>query len=193
MLIRFLQALLIALTCCVPVHAQSLRLVMPTGNAALLYGEAPEFYMYTDRNFEGVRSTPWQGGQYGFVRNQERSRDGTVVFNRFHEGLDIQPLERDARGEPLDDVRSVDEGRVVYVNRNERASAYGRYVVVEHWWQGAPYYTLYAHLSDVSARTGAEVGRGERVGRIGYTGTRNRPAAGTPAFRGQSVPERPVR
>ncbi len=144
---------------------------MPTDNTALLQGNGPDFYMYTDRTFEGVRSAPWQGGQYGFVRNQERARNGSVVFTRFHEGLDIQPTERDGRGEPLDEVRSVDQGRVVYVNRSERASSYGRYVVVEHWWQGAPYYTLYGHLSDVTARTGAEVGRGERIGRIGYTGT----------------------
>lgn len=144
---------------------------MPTDNSALLHGNGPDFYMYTDRTFEGVRSAPWQGGQYGFVRNQERARDGSVVFTRFHEGLDIQPTERDGRGEPLDDVRSVDQGRVVYVNHNERSSSYGRYVVVEHWWQGAPYYTLYGHLSDVAARTGREVARGERIGRIGYTGT----------------------
>jgi murein DD-endopeptidase MepM/ murein hydrolase activator NlpD len=150
-------------------QAQPLRLVLPTDNRALLDGDGPGFYMFTDRNFEGVRSTPWQGGQYGFVRNQERVGP-SVVFTRFHEGLDIQPTRRDARGEPLDDVRSIDEGRVAYVSQNAGASSYGRYVVIEHWWQGAPYYSLYAHLARADVRAGQEVGRGETIGRLGYTG-----------------------
>lgn len=149
--------------------AQPLRLVLPTDNDAILSGDGPGFYMFTDRTFEGVRSTPWQGGQYGFVRNQERV-GRSVVFTRFHEGLDIQPTRRDARGEPLDEVRSIDAGRVAYVNQGAGASSYGRYVVVEHWWQGAPYYSLYAHLGRADVRAGDEVARGETIGRMGYTG-----------------------
>ena len=43
-----------------------------------LRGDDPDFYMYTDRTFEGVRSRPWQGGQYGFVRNEVRTPAGVV-------------------------------------------------------------------------------------------------------------------
>lgn len=150
--------------------AQPLDLRLPTDNEALLQGELPQFYMYTDRNFEGVRSRPWQGGQYGFVRNESRTPAG-IVFTRFHEGVDIQPVERDARGEPLDEVYAVDEGRVVYVSTDPRASAYGIYVVVEHDWQGSPYYTLYAHLMRANVRQGQRLARGARIGRLGYTGT----------------------
>ncbi len=158
-----------ALFCAPAGTAQPVRPVLPTDNDALLRGDDPDFYMYTDRNFEGVRSRPWQGGQYGFVRNELRTPAG-VVFTRFHEGMDIRPVHRDARGEPLDDVRAADAGRVMYVNTNARASAYGLYVVVEHVWQGSPYYTLYGHLSRVYVREGQQVARGERLARLGYTG-----------------------
>ncbi len=150
--------------------AQPVSLVFPTDNDALLRGGGPEFYMYTNRTFEGVRSKPWQGGQYGFVRNEERTPAG-IVFTRFHEGVDIRPLYRDARGEPLDEVRAADGGRVVYVNHNPRQSAYGIYVVVEHLWQDSPYYTLYGHLAHAVVREGQSVARGGKLGRLGYTGT----------------------
>ena len=40
----------------------------PTDNRALLQGRPRDFYMYVNRDFEGARSQPWQGGQFGFVR-----------------------------------------------------------------------------------------------------------------------------
>lgn len=150
-------------------EAQPLRLILPTSNAAMLEDDGPSFYMYTDRFFEGVRSRPWQGGQYGFVRNPERTEDG-LIFTRFHEGVDIRPLYRDRNDEPLDTVRTIDDGTVVYVNTGANASSYGRYVVVEHWWSGAPFYSLYAHLGAVNVRTGQKVRQGDRLGQIGYTG-----------------------
>jgi len=150
--------------------AQPMEVILPTSNDALFYGDGAGFYMYTDRNFDGEASNPWEGGQYGFHRNLVRTPVG-IVGTRFHEGMDIRPRFRDFDGEPLDSIVSVDDGRVVYVNRSASASAYGRYVVVEYDWQGSPYYGLYAHLSDVDAYPGTYVRRGERLGRIGYTGT----------------------
>lgn len=152
-----------------PVQSEPLDLVLPTSNDALLQGDGPAFYQYTDRYFEGVRSYPWQGGQYGFVRNPKHTQEG-IVYTRFHEGLDIKPLYRDHRGEPLDTVRAIDDGYVVYVNNVEHYSSYGKYVVVEHWWSGSPFYSLYAHLGDVDVRTGERVFQSDRLGRIGYTG-----------------------
>jgi hypothetical protein len=67
-------------------------------------------------------------------------------------------------------VRAIDEGTVVYVNAIEKRSNYGKYVVVEHWWDGSPYYTLSAHLNDVYVREGQTVKQGDRIGLLGYTG-----------------------
>lgn len=150
-------------------EGDELHLILPTSNEALYHGEGDAFYQYTDRNFQGVRSRPWQGGQYGFVRDQERTPAG-VVFTRFHEGVDIKPVYRDRAEEPLDTVRAIGDGEVVYVNRVERRSSYGKYVVVEHWWSGSPFYSLYAHLGRVEVEAGQRVDQGHRLGRMGYTG-----------------------
>lgn len=161
--------LVLSLIFVLPSRAQPLDLILPTSNDALFYDDGPTFFQYTDRYFRGVRSRPWQGGQYGFVRNQVETESG-VVYTRFHEGIDIKPLYRDRRGEPLDTVRAIDDGIVVYANRNPRASTYGMYVVVEHIWSGSPFYSLYAHLGDVHVYQGQRVLQGQRLGRIGYTG-----------------------
>src|SRR5690554_5389210 len=150
------------------VSAQPLDLILPTSNRALLEDDGPAFYQFTDRYFKGKRSHPWEGGQYGFVRNQVETQEG-VVFTRFHEGVDIKPLYRDRRGEPLDTVRAIDDGYVVYANDNEHHSSYGKYIVVEHWWDGSPYYSLYAHLNEVDVERGDRVFQGDRLGRLGYT------------------------
>ena len=149
--------------------AQTLDLILPTGNDALFSGDGPAFYQYTDRRTKRGVSRPWQGGQYGFVRNVRQTPYG-AVYSRFHEGVDIKPLHRDRASEPLDTVRAVDDGEVVYVNAVEKQSNYGKYVVVEHWWGGAPFYSLYAHLADVHVRAGQMVQQGDRLGRLGYTG-----------------------
>lgn len=144
--------------------------VFPSDNEALLE-EAPErFYMGLERNFGRYRAFTWEGGTYGYVRNARQTPAGWR-YTRYHEGVDIAPTRRDERGEPLDLVRSVDEGRVVYVNSNPRGSDYGRYIVVEHWWTGSPYYTLYAHLAETTVREGQQLQRGAPIGVMGYSGT----------------------
>src|SRR6266513_5565699 len=80
-----------------------LDLVLPTDNDALFSGDGPVFYQYIERDYQGVKSTPWEGGQYGFVRNPVRTTEG-IVYTRFHEGIDIKCLQHDSRGEPLDEV-----------------------------------------------------------------------------------------
>ena len=147
-----------------------LSLVLPTDNAALLRGDGAEFYQVIERNLHGVISHPWQGGQYGFVRDP-RELGGGTVYTRFHEGMDIRPLRRDARGEPLDEVRAIAAGKVVYTNQHAGASNYGRYVVVEHRWGGCPYYSLYAHLSTIAVEAGQRVRPGEKLALMGHTGS----------------------
>jgi murein DD-endopeptidase MepM/ murein hydrolase activator NlpD len=122
--------------------------------------------MYTYRKFEGVDSRPWSSGRYGFVRTQRRTDSG-IIFTQFHEGIDIRPVKRDRNNEPLDDVRAILPGKVVYVNDTAGASSYGKYVVVQH--EGS-FFSLYAHLMTTSAKTGEEVKTGEVLGRLGYTG-----------------------
>ncbi len=149
--------------------AQAFAPSLPTDNDALLRGKPERFYMYVDRNFEGCKSTPWQGGTYGFQRGPERI-GGQVALTKFHEGIDISPVRRDARGEPLDDVRAIESGRVVHVSNLSNDSNYGKYVVVEHMVESAPVYTIYSHLASIDVSPGQAVPQGARLGRLGYTG-----------------------
>ena len=144
-------------------------LVLPTENDAIFSNDPSRFYMYTDRSFEGVSSKPWQGGTYGFSRNQKRTGIG-VVYTRLHEGVDIRPVNRDQAGEPLDGVRSIANGTVVYVNSSSSGSNYGRYIVVHHDWGNGPFFSLYAHLSSATAIVGQRVRGGETIAKMGYTG-----------------------
>ena len=144
-------------------------LALPTDNDAIFHGGGPDFYQYVERDYRGEKSTPWEGGQYGFVRDPEQTRAG-VVYTRFHEGIDIRCLHRDERGEPLDEVRAIAEGKVVYTNSVAGYSNYGKYIVIEHRWGGSPYFSLYGHLSKIDVRTGDAVHRGQQIAVMGYTG-----------------------
>lgn len=150
-------------------YGNPLGLVLPTANDAIFSGDPSRFYMYTDRNFEGVRSQPWQGGTYGFSRNQKRTAAG-IVFTRLHEGIDIRPVKRDNSGNPLDDIFSIANGTVVYVNDSSTASNYGKYMVVHHDWGYGPFFSLYAHLSSSTATRGQQVRAGQPIAKMGYTG-----------------------
>jgi murein DD-endopeptidase MepM/ murein hydrolase activator NlpD len=150
-------------------HAQPLNLALPTDNDTLFSGDGPAFYQYIERNFKGVKSTPWEGGQYGFVRDPTDTSGG-VVYARFHEGIDIRPLRRDAHGEPLDEVRAIAAGKVVHVNLVPGYSNYGKYIVIEHRWDDSNYYSLYGHLSSIAVQPGDTVTRGQPIAVMGYTG-----------------------
>ncbi|MDX1418416.1 MAG: M23 family metallopeptidase [Rubricoccaceae bacterium] len=147
----------------------ALPLAFPTDNVGLLTGDLPGFYMEVDRDtVSGLRGAGWEAGQYGFVRGPVGA-GADRRFVKLHEGVDIRPLRRDPAGEPLDSVYAARAGTVAYVNESP-GSAFGRYVVLEHDWDGTPVYTLYAHLDDVFVEEGARVGRRQPLGRLGYTG-----------------------
>jgi murein DD-endopeptidase MepM/ murein hydrolase activator NlpD len=116
-----------------------------------------------------VKSTPWEGGQYGFVRDPMQTAIG-IVYTRFHEGIDIRCLHRNESGEPLDEVRAIANGRVVHTSLVAGYSNYGKYIVIEHRWGGSPYYSLYGHLSTIDVQTGQTVQRGQQIAVMGYTG-----------------------
>ena len=144
-------------------------LALPTDNDAIFHDGGPDFYQYIERDYHGEKSTPWEGGQYGFVRDPEQTRAG-IVYTRFHEGIDIRSVHRDERGEPLDEVRAIADGKVVYINSVPGYSNYGKYIVIEHRWDGSPYFSLYGHLSKIDIRKGNAVKRGEHIAVMGYTG-----------------------
>jgi murein DD-endopeptidase MepM/ murein hydrolase activator NlpD len=146
-----------------------LDLVLSTDNEALFSVGGPAFYQYIDREYKKERSYPWEGGQYGFVRDPVETSQG-LVYTRFHEGIDIRCLHRDPRGEPLDEVRAIADGKVVHANLVAGYSNYGKYIVIEHIWGGCSYFSLYGHLSEIAVGIGQEVHRGERIATMGYTG-----------------------
>src|SRR5205085_4677615 len=150
-------------------ETEPLNLVRPTENDALFRGGGAEFYQYIERDYKGEKSTPWEGGQYGFVRNPVETAAG-IVYTRFHEGIDIRPLHRDASGEPLDTVHAIAAGVVVHTNLVPGYSNYGKYVVLEHRWDGCNYYSLYGHLSAITVRVGQRVPQREQLGVMGHTG-----------------------
>lgn len=153
----------------VTAQARPMGLVLPTDNDAIFSDDPSQFYMYTYRTFEGVSSRPWSGGRYGLTRNQQRTEAG-VIFTKFHEGIDIRPVRRDANDEPLDDVYAIADGKVVYVSATASRSNYGIYVVIGHDWGEGLVYSLYAHLKTPYAQAGQTVKAGESIGRLGYTG-----------------------
>jgi hypothetical protein len=154
-----------------PAGAEPLAFQLPTENDNLLRGRPEKYYMYVDRTFEGERSTPWEGGAYGLVRNPVRV-GGEVQYLRFHEGIDIAPVKRDKAGNPLDLVMSVADGTVVHVSDNPGRSNYGRYLVVAHPVdsRGNVVHSLYAHLAEATVEPGDRVRSGSVLGRMGYTG-----------------------
>jgi murein DD-endopeptidase MepM/ murein hydrolase activator NlpD len=162
-----LRALLIAFVA--STAAQAALIDFPTDNRALLDGRSEDFFMYVERDFEGEKTQPWEGGAFGFVRGPIRTGQG-VVMATLHEGVDIRPVRRDPAGNPLDDIRAVANGVVVHVSARAGASNYGRYVVLEHRLGGSPIYTLYAHLATISVTPGQTVKQGETIARMGYTG-----------------------
>ena len=151
----------LALLGLIPVVAWPLDLCLPTGNNALLEGRDAEFFQPT------VEGTV-ESGMFGCVRSHG---------HRLHEGIDIKCLERDRHGEPLDAVHAVAAGAVAFINSKPGLSNYGRYVVLEHHWDGVLVHTLYAHLSAVATGlvVGQPVGKAQVIGTLGHsTNTRER-------------------
>ncbi len=152
-----------------PPAAEPVDLRLPTENQNLLNGRPEKFYMYVDRNFEGVATKPWEGGSFGFVRTPVKV-NGKVILRQFHEGIDIAPVKRDKAGNPLDLVSSIADGTVVHTSPIAGRSNYGKYVVVAHDWDNSRVFSLYAHLADISCKPGDPVKAGGLLGRMGYTG-----------------------
>lgn len=150
-------------------HAAPYEVRLPTANDFLFKNQPEKFYMHVDRTFEGQVTKAWEGGCFGFVRNPVRI-NGEVVMVKFHEGIDIAPMERDKAGNPLDVVSSIADGTVVHISPIAGRSNYGKYVVVEHRWDETPIYSIYAHLSEITVKIGDPVKIGGKLGQMGFTG-----------------------
>ncbi|MBK1833842.1 M23 family metallopeptidase [Roseibacillus ishigakijimensis] len=160
-----IRSLLLALFCGGgALFAQLPQFRLPTANDALFRGEIADFYMPTNLTLR-----PPESGAWGFVRNYREFSEGKV-YTRFHEGLDIRPVARNARGIPTDPVHPIADGVVVYVNPVSSRSNYGQYVVVQHDWGMGPFYSLYAHLASTSVEEGQSVSPGSELGILGSTG-----------------------
>ena len=90
---------------------------------------------------------------------------------RFHEGIDIKPVARDRRGEPMDQIFAAMAGVVRYVNHQPNDGDYGRYIVIEHPDVTPSVYTLYAHLASVlpGIAAGVHVERGQAIAIMGHS------------------------
>jgi hypothetical protein len=67
-------------------------------------------------------------------------------------------------------VRAIAAGTVVHTNLTAGHSNYGKYVVVEHRWDGCNYYSLYGHLSSIQVHVGQRVQQRDQLGVLGHTG-----------------------
>ena len=137
-------------------HAARLEFVWPTPDPAFMAGRSSRTFLQ-----QAGSGDPASGG-YGAVRSGGR---------QFHEGLDLKPLRRDRRGEPLDEVRAAMAGVVRHVNAVAGKSSYGRYIVIEHPDLTPAVYTLYAHLNRIEkgVTAGTTVRAGQTIGTMGHT------------------------
>ncbi len=132
------------------------ELVWPTPNPSWAQGKPSSQWL------QHAGSGDPQSGNFGGVRSSGR---------QFHEGIDIKPLARDRRGEPLDRVLAAMAGVVRHISAAAGNSSYGRYVVLEHPGVTPAVYTLYAHLARIAPglRIGASITAGAELGTMGHS------------------------
>lgn len=129
--------------------AERITIAWPTPNHA--YAERKPMEEWVQPTVSGLI----ESGLFGCTRSSGA---------QFHEGLDLLPITRDARGEAMDDIYAVMNGVVRHVSTVAGASSYGRYVVIEHDEIAPAIITLYAHLATVSE--GLAVGQRVRGGEV---------------------------
>ncbi len=128
----------------------------PRGEAPGGKEEIPD--IHDDGRFARLRGKlPWPtaGNLTSTFGRQEHPRFRTVTFNR---GIEI------AAPEGRNFV-AVADGMVIYA---DWFKGYGRLIILDH---SAGYFTLYAHASEIQARPGDGVSRGQVIGKVGDTGS----------------------
>lgn len=147
---RFFLCLMMAGTA----WAADLPLAWPTPNPAWAQGRGLESYV------QPTASGEIASGLFGGTRSGGR---------QFHEGLDLKPIRRNAKGEATDPIFAVMDGVVRHLATAAGSGGYGRYVVLEHSGVKPAVYSLYAHLGsiDPALRLGGAVKRGQVIGIMG--------------------------
>ena len=107
--------------------------------------------------------------QYGFVRDPVETAAG-IIYTRLHEGIDIRPLQRDARRRAARSGARDRRGRGRPRQPDAGILELRTYVVVEHRWDGCKYYSLYGHLSSIEVQGGQRVEQRDQLGVMGHTG-----------------------
>lgn len=135
-------------------RSASSGLIWPTPNPAFAEGQPIEAFV------QPTSSGRAESGLFGCVRNGGA---------KFHEGLDLFPVKRNRRGEPLDPVYAILPGQVAYISEIAGHSSYGRYVVVVHDGESPAFHSLYAHLAsiDPAIKVGSRVEAGTVLGVMG--------------------------
>ena len=146
--------------------AQRLELTWPTPNRAWEQGRGIAAWAQPT-----VSGDP-ESGLFGCVRS---------AGGQFHEGLDIKPVGRDARGEPTDKIFAALPGVVRYISTKPGESNYGRYIVIEHPGVTPAVFTLYAHLAKIEPGVG--VGSNVQLGQVIATMGRSAGGGGIPVER----------
>jgi murein DD-endopeptidase MepM/ murein hydrolase activator NlpD len=159
---------------------------LPPGEKLALHWPTPNHYLFgaPEKFFARTRVNP-NYGRPGWTRD---------CGKRFHRGCDIAPVSPVPAGgtvtvmfsdcekgvefpgeEPAftcdDEVFAVAAGVVAEVNADDGASTAGRFVVIEHRWPscGEPFFTFYAHLSEMKVAAGDTISAGACLGRMGQT------------------------
>ncbi len=93
----------------------------------------------------------------GFADRRTYTHDGAVIDHQTHLGYDIASLKNAV-------VPAAAAGRVLFVGP---LGIYGNTVILDH---GLGLFTLYGHLSEIAVEPGADVKRGDALGKTGDTG-----------------------
>jgi peptidoglycan LD-endopeptidase LytH len=151
-----LRLLMVPVALAAAARAERLELVWPTPSTAWAEGKPLSSFL------QHAGSGDPRSGAFGGVRSGGA---------QFHEGIDIKPVQRDRRGEPLDPILAAMAGVVRHVNPAAGASSYGRYIVLEHPHIEPALYSLYAHLARIAPdiRTGNQVPAGHVLGTMGHS------------------------
>ncbi len=155
-----------------------LRMKMPEFNLSDKYGTLIDQYLEVNRNFrkknsnrikaEGLKTDNkihWQGmflrmkgkQQAGFADYRTYKYKGKVVDKQVHLGVDLADIKRAP-------VKASNSGKVVFIGKE---GIYGKTVIIDH---GFGLLSTYSHLSEMIAKKGEMVKKGDIIGRTGITG-----------------------
>ena len=113
----------------------------------------------------------FSSGAFGCVRNNGY---------KFHEGLDLSPVQTTAKGYAVDSIFAAMAGEIAYISRSPKDSAYGRYMVIEHKTFTPVLYSLYAHMAEIPSAlsVGMHVSVAQPIGKMGNSASFHIPRLG---------------